>query len=366
MKRSVLARFIAILLLAGFILQSASSQVCIADMAGTQRLSDLNWYSEGGGICPPASPYTGNVAINGPGNNDTLFIDVDFEMTGTLTMNGLGNAVICIEEGVTLTVHGDIVCMHPNTTIDLRGTLNVINGALELKNNCFLCGTGVAYIETLSVKNNGSCDGLVEIHAASCEAKNNDFCPDCMAAPLAVSLIGFSASPLKEGVELTWEVADQGENAFYTIERSNGFTPWKLIRNIENEDGKSKYAVVDAMPETGINHYRLSQTDQNDSRHHLSLVSIYYQGETEMKVTAYDGELTVVSFEPMEMHEVSVYDLRGRQYACEIAFIGQGMLYRMDLSRLPYGIYIVKVEYPFGSYSKKIVLTDEKKQGVVF
>lgn len=366
MKKSFLTRILATLLLMGFIFPSATSQTCIADMTGTQRLSDLSWTSDDGGTCPPVSPYAGDLLINGPGNRDTLFINMDFEMTGTLTLNGLGNAIICIEEGATLTVFGDVVCMHPNMTIDLRGTLNVHDGMLEMKNNCFLCGTGIADIDSLCVKNNGTCDGLVEIHAGYCEAKNNEFCPDCMAVPLSVSLIDFSARELKEGIELSWKVADQGENSFYTVERSNGFTTWKLIRNVENSEGRANYSIIDPMPDIGVNHYRLSQTDKNGTSDHLSLVSVHYRGGDDMKIIAYDGRLTVQSFEAMEIHEVTIYDLRGSQHFSEITYMGNGLQYQMDISHLPFGIYIVKVEYPSGYYSRKIILTDDKDAGQIF
>ncbi len=366
MKNLFLTRILALFILMGFIFPSATSQTCTADMTGTRHFSELSWTTDDGGTCPPVSPYVGDIVIDGPGNKDTLFFDLDLEMTGTLTLNGLGNAIICIEEGTTLTIYGDLTCMHPNMTIDLRGTLNIYDGMLEMKNNCFLCGTGVANIDSLCVKNNGTCDGIVEIHANYCEAQNNEFCPDCMAAPLAVSLIDFSARELKKGIELSWQVAEQGENSFYTIERSNGFTKWKLIRNAENVDGKTTYSVIDPLPEIGVNHYRLSQTDNNGTSQYLSLASIYYQSGEGMKVIAYDGMLTVQSFEPMEIHEVTIYDLRGSQHFSEIAFMGNGLQYQMDISHLPFGIYIVKVEYPSGYYSKKIILADEANAGQIF
>jgi hypothetical protein len=182
----------------------------------------------------------------------------------------------------------------------------------------------------------------------------------------SVALIQFAGRELKRGIELTWDVDKQGQNMYYTVERSNGFSPWKTIRDIISEADKKHYILVDPLPDVGLNHYRLSQTDEDGAHQFLSLTSINYQNTDHISVAAFDGYLTIQSFESMELHEISVYDLRGQEHYMDLVYMGKGDQIQINLNHLPKGIYIAKVEYPLGYYSKKIILAEEKEIGVLF
>lgn len=184
----------------------------------------------------------------------------------------------------------------------------------------------------------------------------------CIVHPVAVTLVHFEGRELKTGIELNWEVLNEVGNEWYTVEQSNGFTPWKKIESVRNDYNQSRYTVIDVLPDYGINHYRLSQTDLDGVPKYLSLTSLFYRSGSDMQITAYGSKVTVQSYEAMEIHEISVYDLRGHQLSEQLYYFGDGDQAQIDLSHLPYGIYIIKVEFPDGMLSKKVVLADEKKR----
>ncbi len=339
-------------------INQAFGQTCTTEVEGTKTLSSLIWYSEDGGTCPPMSPYTGDIVINGPGNLDTIIIDVNFEMTGTLTMNGLGNPTVRINEGITLTVNGDIFCMHPNSTIDVYGTLNVA-GTMQLKNNCFFCGPGVININDILIKNNGSCDEFIELNAVTCEAKNNDFCVDCIDGVLAVEMVEFSGKALDDGISLQWLVEEQGENAFYSLERSeDAVESWNYVAEIPNVTGKGQYTYFDPSPDIGVNYYKLSQTDIDGSTAMLAMIAVEHKRPGTMKVWSNGMNLTVQSFEPTGIHEITISDLSGRIHNVESLLIGEGEETHLSLDQLSSGFYVIVIEYKGGFHAGKVILTD--------
>jgi hypothetical protein len=183
---------------------------------------------------------------------------------------------------------------------------------------------------------------------------------------VAVTLVHFEGRELQTGIELNWEVLNEVGNEWYTVEQSNGFSPWKKVESIRNDYNQSRYSIIHALPDYGINHYRLSQIDLDGVPKYLSLTSLFYRSGSDMQISAYGSKVLIQSYQPMEIHEISVYDLRGHQLSEQLYYFGDGDQAQIDLSHLPYGIYIIKVEFPDGMLSKKIVLTDEEKESMIF
>jgi len=188
----------------------------------------------------------------------------------------------------------------------------------------------------------------------------------CIVHPVAVTLVHFEGRELQTGIELNWEVLNEVGNEWYTVEQSNGFSPWKKVESIRNDYNQSRYSIIHALPDYGINHYRLSQIDLDGVPKYLSLTSLFYRSGSDMQISAYGSKVLIQSYQPMEIHEISVYDLRGHQLSEQLYYFGDGDQAQIDLSHLPYGIYIIKVEFPDGMLSKKIVLTDEEKESMIF
>jgi hypothetical protein len=80
------------------------------------------------------------------------------------------------------------------------------------------------------------------------------------AAAMPVELISFTGSKEDGFNELTWLIESETNCDFYTVETSQDFNEWSLV-GIVKAEGLNKYVLRDDKFGSGINYYRLSQTD---------------------------------------------------------------------------------------------------------
>lgn len=64
-------------------------------------------------------------------------------------------------------------------------------------------------------------------------------------------------------VELNWQTANEMNHDFFTIERSSNQTSFSPIGKIHKKEEASKYFFLDKKPVSGVNYYRIKQTDKN-------------------------------------------------------------------------------------------------------
>jgi hypothetical protein len=86
--------------------------------------------------------------------------------------------------------------------------------------------------------------------------------------PVPVQLISFDAKPAGSIVKLDWATTNEVNNDFFTTERSvDGidFIPLKDIDGAGNSASILTYHSTDDKPLSGINYYRLKQTDYDDN-----------------------------------------------------------------------------------------------------
>ena len=86
--------------------------------------------------------------------------------------------------------------------------------------------------------------------------------------PLPVTLVKFTAVYKKPGVVLSWQTASEKDNAYFAVERSVDAIHFAEIGRQKGagDSGILKnYSFSDPLPSSGINYYRLKQTDFNGS-----------------------------------------------------------------------------------------------------
>lgn len=85
--------------------------------------------------------------------------------------------------------------------------------------------------------------------------------------PLPIDLMAFDAdwkSQSKTEALVSWTVASQINNAFYTIEKSMNNGDWEELEIIQGEgtyNNVKSYSIIDKAPYDNITYYRLKQTD---------------------------------------------------------------------------------------------------------
>ena len=81
---------------------------------------------------------------------------------------------------------------------------------------------------------------------------------------LPVTLISFTATVVKDRVQLKWETTMEHNNDFFTIERSSDAIHFDEVTRVEavgNSTSASKYKWTDEAAIAGTSYYRLKQTD---------------------------------------------------------------------------------------------------------
>jgi hypothetical protein len=82
--------------------------------------------------------------------------------------------------------------------------------------------------------------------------------------PLPVEMVSFHGKYVGGSNKITWEVASQTNNAYFTVQRSIDGTSWQEVQRVNGAGTSSqliKYFILDDKFDAGINYYRIVQTD---------------------------------------------------------------------------------------------------------
>jgi hypothetical protein len=92
----------------------------------------------------------------------------------------------------------------------------------------------------------------------------SDFTGNGNGTPLPITLLDFDAQPVIDHVQVSWTTAAEINNDFFTVERSiDGFS-FQVIGTLDgagNSNAVKHYVLPDMNPVSGLNYYRLKQTD---------------------------------------------------------------------------------------------------------
>jgi hypothetical protein len=183
--------------------------------------------------------------------------------------------------------------------------------------------------------------------------------------PLPVELISFTASYRGPDVQLAWQTASETNSNSFIVERSADgidFQETGRLKAAGNSKTIRNYQFTDHNPLTGINYYRLKQTDLDDTFSYSHIRSV--------NVTSDKPEL-IISPVPVRHGEVVLINFKG-----EIPSSGKLMLRSMDgkvimedtilftndasisleTHYLPPGLYLLQIITPSGLYSSKVMV----------
>ncbi|MBL0100798.1 MAG: hypothetical protein IPP49_12800 [Saprospiraceae bacterium] len=103
-----------------------------------------------------------------------------------------------------------------------------------------------------------------------------------MASPLPIKIKSFEISKLKESKTLLNLItASETNNDYFTIERSGDGVAYEAIGQIKGAGNSSKeisYEFVDEKPLSGINYYRIKQTDFDGQYSYSDIRSVRFKG----------------------------------------------------------------------------------------
>lgn len=166
------------------------------------------------------------------------------------------------------------------------------------------------------------------------------------SSPLPVRLTAFNASKLNDDVEIKWSTSSEINNKQFEVERSNDGEHFKSIGIVKGAGYSQKlnqYRLVDENPETGLNYYRLKQTDfdNNFSYSHTVLVSFGNEAQSSIAVYPIPASKQLTLETAGKYGHLEVLDMLGKVVAVQtIANTGSAQI---DVQLLQTGIYYLRV-----------------------
>ena len=185
---------------------------------------------------------------------------------------------------------------------------------------------------------------------------SGNFYSESSPSPLPVELTSFSASIIKNGIELNWRTETEVNNYGFEIHRSTQKDNWENIGFVEghgNSNSPQKYSFLDDnVSVSGKYFYRLKQIDNDGSYEYSNVIEINF-GTSQDYVLNQNypnpfNPVTSISFQIPAKSNVTlkVYDIVGKEVATLVDEVKEAGVYimRFDGSGLASGFYIFKLQ----------------------
>jgi len=167
---------------------------------------------------------------------------------------------------------------------------------------------------------------------------------------LPIELISFDGKINHDMTDLYWNTAMEINNDYFTLERSSDGHDFEIIAEI-NSLGDTHaghvYTYTDTRPETGINYYRLKQTDFDGKNEYVgNIIAVDFKSIRD-ELTVFPNptskELNVI-FPTESKLDISfeLYSVVGKLVQTNIFESNEEQQYQFSLTNLPNGIYLLK------------------------
>lgn len=203
-------------------------------------------------------------------------------------------------------------------------------------------------------------------NAGSGAGSNNSGIIPSASGPLPIELLEFKGQLQEDKVKLSWITASEKNNDFFTIERSLdgvNFTELGKVDGAGNSKSKLSYQFYDHSPESGVNYYKLSQTDFNGASGNYPVVQMqvdYMINEVIFpNPVDRDGVLTIVcENDYRKQYDAEIIDVTGRTIFSRTIPRSDSPEYKINLNDLEIrsGIYYLKLKGLYSTSVKKLVV----------
>ncbi len=110
---------------------------------------------------------------------------------------------------------------------------------------------------------------------------------------LPVSLLYFNAELTESNVALSWSTASEINNDYFTVQRSGDGEVFENVSTVKGSGNSTQiryYNFSDEKPYSGLNYYRLKQTDFDGKYSYSSLVAVNFSRRTILEVLAVSSD----------------------------------------------------------------------------
>lgn len=177
------------------------------------------------------------------------------------------------------TLQGNITC-NVNQSLFFSLPLNGGTGSYTTSSNPYISSDGTnVYTShpscTAATVSNLNCNAVsITINGPG---MSNQSVNCVFGSPLPVELVYFRGEKTARGNLLSWMTQTEKNNNYFTIEKSVNGLDWLLLGTMPgsgNSNTEKYYSFYDDSPATGINYYRLKQTDYDERNSYAPLIYI--------------------------------------------------------------------------------------------
>lgn len=175
---------------------------------------------------------------------------------------------------------------------------------------------------------------------------------------LPVSLLSFTATKQQQSVLLNWQTANEINNNYFSVERSNAinrvFTEINKVYSKGNASQKQSYNTTDLKPLQGWNYYRLKQVDKDGKFSYSSIASVYFDDGLVIAVypNPANSYIYVVGLKQDVQNNISITDINGKTVLT--ATTNQSST-KINIQNLASGVYYINIIQNGNSFKQKFV-----------
>jgi hypothetical protein len=169
-------------------------------------------------------------------------------------------------------------------------------------------------------------------------------CTSC-SQPLPVSLTKFTAGVRDYKVLLSWTTAQEMNNDYFAIERSNDGVNWKELKRIKGSAysfSSLDYQYQDEQPYEGSNYYRLRQVDMGGTFVYSTIVTVNYVYPKTLAVFPNPNTSSIIELRGLDRsnnYVLHLIDFKGKE-----VFTTAVTSDKIQLPKLMKGMYVMKVQ----------------------
>jgi hypothetical protein len=139
---------------------------------------------------------------------------------------------------------------------------------------------------------------------------------------LPIELLSFNVEIKDDQVIISWLTASELNNDYFTIEHSTNMMDWLVLGHVDGAgtiNDLRSYSFTHSNPTSGINYYRLKQTDFDGAFEYFDPVAVQFEATKALDFNVLkNGSQWIVEVPSQDSFHVVVYSLTGRKlYSAE-------------------------------------------------
>ncbi|MCK9445651.1 hypothetical protein M0Q50_02020 [bacterium] len=184
-----------------------------------------------------------------------------------------------------------------------------------------------------------------------------------LSIALPIELIEFKGTNKKELVYIEWTTASEENNDYFTLFRSYDGLSFDKITEIKGAGNSSyfiKYDYIDYDAQSGINYYKLKQTDYDGKNTDSKIISIN-RNDLEFNIMIYPISSTTPNVKMIVHKKIGIVNVKclntnGQSILSETIDTDIQSEYEFGKFNLTSGTYFIKLETPTNIYIKEIII----------